>query len=171
MRAAALLLVCTIPMALALTRPAPRNDKLAEYKSWKLVTPKPLNMDPALAQLCAPPVKGIATAHTDSATRYFRVYVNDTGEKAMLGGGTFPTGSIIVKQKLVQNAQDYKVELLTVMVKRQSGFDRKANDWDFYVTDPSGTRITAPKKIENCVSCHQSAKAQDLVFRTYVKAD
>ena len=160
MRAPALFLLCVVPIAVALTR-AP--SEVAGYKSWKLITPKPLDMDPLLVALCAPPTPGMATAHTDGGKRFFRVYVNDKGEKAMKNGGAFPSGSTIVKEKLIGPGTDYKVELLTVMNKR-------GKSWDFFVAKLDGTRITPPKEIENCVGCHRNAASQDMVFRTYTHA-
>lgn len=163
------ILLAPAVMALALgmrtnTSEPPEMPRVSDYQKWKLVTPKPLDMDPVLAAMCRPPKTLLgATGH---GARYFRVYVSRQGAKAMAEGGLFPVGSTIVKEKLEPSGKDYKVELLTVMTKHEKGFNSKAGDWDFFVTDAKGTRITVPQEISNCVSCHTGYS--DMVFRTYV---
>lgn len=156
-------LLCALSLLVGVGSSAvPRGVEPKDYKKWVLVTPEPLAMDPVLVQMCAvsPSMRG----RNGHDARFFRVFVTPSGENAMRSRKAFPVGASIVKEKLTRGL---KVELLTVMTKHPKGFNKRAGDWDFYVTDAGGKRISAPKEIENCVSCH--AREDDMVFRTYVR--
>ncbi len=146
------------------------SQKLA-YKGLELITPKPLDMDPVISLQCdqrLPRVTGVGQ-HYAMGSRYYRVYVNPRASTAMHRGGTFPTGSVIVKEKLTKDGNAFNVELLTVMEKGKAGSNPSAHDWDFYVAKADGTRTTTSGQVSNCVSCHQDRMAKDdMVFRTYV---
>lgn len=79
----------------------------------------------------------------------------------------FPVGSIIVKEKLT-DANQKNVELLTVMVKHQAGFDANNGDWDYLVLNGNGQPIPTKTKLESCQNCHRDKKAQDYIFRNYL---
>src|SRR6476659_183342 len=97
------------------------KDQLASYVHWAKVNERLAPMDPAVAILCsAPPPRAPNDPH---AKYYVSVFVNETGLKAMKSDipGPFPVGSMIVKQKL----RDKKSppELLTMMIKREPGYN------------------------------------------------
>jgi hypothetical protein len=60
---------------------------------------------------------------------------------------------------------------LVVMVKRERGFNRKANDWEFLMIDGGLTNIIRREKTGDCRNCHKQQKDEDYVFRTYLTAD
>jgi len=167
MRAANLLpTACLMAGSVLILAAGPAQTPL-KYKEWKLVTPKPLQMDPVLAAMCArqPALQG-SNGH---AARFYRVYVNKRGDNAMGHRIAYPAGSAIVKEKLVPDGADYKVELLTVMVKHEKGYSPESADWEFYVANPKGERTAAPKELSNCISCHKDRAATDMVFGTYAR--
>lgn len=57
-------------------------------------------------------------------------------------------------------------ELLTVMIKRKKGYNRKVGDWEFLTCNGTGTETTSRGKLENCQSCHIENKSSDYVSRT-----
>lgn len=139
------------------------DSRLAGYRSWRLITPKALEMDPVLASLCAPTPLIRGTGH---GGHFFRVFVNNkAAEQALKSRNRLPVGSEIVKEKLDANQ---KVELLTVMLKHSPGYNPKSGDWEFLVADAKGRPMPAPADIANCLSCHESFRAHDYVFGTYV---
>jgi hypothetical protein len=60
-----------------------------------------------------------------------------------------------------------EVLLYTVMIKRQSGYNPKAGDWEFAVVSADG-RMQASGKLGNCMSCHVTRPNTDFIFRSYV---
>ncbi|MBA3767066.1 MAG: hypothetical protein H0W99_08785, partial [Acidobacteria bacterium] len=96
--------------------------RLSKYKTWTLVNPSPVNMEPAVAALCAPPALPLpASPHRN---KFISVYVNDVGQRAMMTRlhPEFPQGSLIVKEKL-SNRDSQAPELLTAMFKRERGYN------------------------------------------------
>jgi hypothetical protein len=111
---------------------------------------------------------------------------------------TFPIGSIIVLEKLTslqKTLEDkpqptplplkepFRVgevrlatiddffgppELLAVMVKREKGFNPKANDWEFLTVRGDAKTIVKRVKTGECQQCHSSQAKKDFVFRTYL---
>lgn len=143
------------------------------YRNWPKVNPAPMFMHVRTAQACAILVsdKGMPLdqANNPHRNKYFTVFVNEIGKKAMLGqkNPMFPVGSVIVKEKLP--AKDSTTpELLTVMIKQAKGFNPASGDWEYMVVDASGTRIEGRGNLENCQECHVSNSDSDYVFRTYL---
>jgi hypothetical protein len=121
------------------------------------------------------------------------VFVNDLGREAMFSreSMTFPIGSIIVLEKLtsLQKTVEDKPQqpfregevrlatsddffgppkLLAVMVKRERGFNPKANDWEFLTVRGDAKTIVKRVKTSECQQCHSSQAKKDFVFRTYL---
>jgi hypothetical protein len=82
----------------------------------------------------------------------------------------FPKGSVIVREKLLQ-ATDQAPELLTVMVKREKGFNPAGGDWEFLVMNGAATKIQSRETVGSCQACHAKQKDQDFIFRAYRSAD
>jgi hypothetical protein len=147
------------------------SSAISGYKSWVRVNPKPLKLPAALNVLCAAPAPAgrIDASNNPHRQKYFTVYVNEVGQQAMTGQATpqFPQGSIIVKEKLPdENAT--APELLTVMIKREAGFNPQNGDWEYLVFNGTATKIEGRGKLESCQSCHAMNKATDYVFRSYL---
>ena len=146
------------------------------YRNWTKVNPKPDFMQPATAALCAD-VRALARADTDGETnphrgKYITVYVNESGRRAMMEQASpkFPEGSVIVKEKLSEPSSQTP-ELLTVMIKREKGFNSETGDWEYAVFDGTGTKLGSRGKLSNCQGCHVSRPDTDYIFRTYLPDD
>ncbi len=104
--------------------------------------------------------------------KFVTVYVNKTAERAMLyeRKPMFPFGSVIVKEKL-STRTSVSPELLTVMRKREPGYDSAGGDWEYIVMDGAGKVTRAQGRLQNCQSCHAQWKRTDYVSRAYLGAD
>ncbi len=143
------------------------------YKSWQQVTAVPEVMAPEVASQCATfinPTLLRAQLSPDNphTEKYFQVYVNDIGKAAMLSWESplFPVGSVIVKEKLSSRTSKTP-ELLTVMIKRQPGFHKAWDDWEYLVINGSATKVDASGWLPHCYKCHETRKEADYVFRSY----
>jgi len=103
---------------------------------------------------------------THTKTTFGFAYVNDLARESMLGKktGKFPTGSIIVREKLLTSTAP-SPDVLVVMVKREKGFNPKANDWEFLTVSGDMKKIEKREKEGKCRNCHASEASNDFVFR------
>ena len=74
----------------------------------------------------------------------------------------FPVGAAIVREKLFS---DLTPDKLSVMIKREKGFNPEVGDWEFLMID-AATRVIKPREQYDCAYCHSSKKS-DFVFRSY----
>ncbi len=102
-------------------------------------------------------------SHTTGASTYGVVYANELARAAFAGGGKFPVGSVIVREKL-SKPDDATPQLLAVMVKRAPGFNPKGGDWEFLTVDGALTKVTGRQKKGSCLDCHASQRERDFVF-------
>ena len=77
----------------------------------------------------------------------------------------FPTGSIIVREKLVGKDKP-AVKSLAVMIKRESSFNPQSDGWQFLYLNPKTLAITKNDQ-KTCLSCHERKKETDFVFNSY----
>jgi hypothetical protein len=150
---------------------APDLKDICDYKSWTPVHTTPLPLPAPLDALCRMPTAkdSVETSLNPHRRKYFTVYVNETGRQAMLTQAKpkFPEGSIIVKEKLLAKNSPAP-ELLTVMIKREQGFNQESGDWEYLVVDGERTKIEGRGKLANCQSCHVQKSDTDYVFRSYL---
>jgi Cytochrome P460 len=180
---AAILLACAITVFINTSTTNARSDsesgkfpmveEVSGYKTWTKVNPVPLHLPVPLDGLCAIPTERnlIQTSSNPHRIRqkFFTVYVNEPGRSAMMSQAipNFPNRTVIVKEKLV--TRDSKTpELLTVMIKREKGFNPESGDWEYMVLNGTGTNIQARGNLEQCQSCHVMNKSTDYVFRSYL---
>jgi hypothetical protein len=118
------------------------------------------------AERPAPEPKNQGT-HEGGGNSFGIVYANNLARQLMKAGTPlqFPRGSIIVREKLLK-ADDSQPELLTVMIKRERGFNRAANDWEFLLVDGAASKIFERQKKGSCLDCHVSQKQRDFVYPT-----
>lgn len=149
----------------------PDLKDIRDYQTWTRVNPTALLLPAPVAALCAAPTPplSIESSNNPHRQKYFIVYVNETGRVAMMSQlkPVFPEGSIIVKEKLLAQ-DDASPELLTVIIKREQGFNPESGDWEYMVVNGSRTKIEARGKLANCQSCHAPKGETDYVFRTYL---
>jgi hypothetical protein len=158
-------------------RSEPRAEELKEiagYRNWTRVNTEPQLMDLQAARDCAVrPLIGNANGGINPhQNKYILVYVNATGREAMMEkrNPIFPEGSAIVKEKLPDQSSQ-SPELLTVMIKREKGFNPSTGDWEFMVVDGSGTKVESRGKLKNCQGCHLARPRSDYIFRSYLPDD
>lgn len=140
----------------------PRNTIFSDFRRWKCVNPEAFWVPWEIAVACAAPPPRNARSQVLSGPhsgKFIRVYINPIARDAMLQMKTpkFARGSVIVKEKLT-TAQSKNAELLTVMVKREKGFDASNGDWEYMVLNGSGTKVQQRGKLSNCQSCHAPQK-------------
>ena len=136
-----------------------------EYERLKKVTEAPFEMSPNTAGLCIAP-QSDSEVHGD---RFCDVYVTENANSIIrTGKGTYPVGSTIVKVKYPDEKRS-KIELFTVMRKRNAGYDPKHGDWEYGVVDGNAERVLARGRIESCISCHDQYAKTDFVTRMYLK--
>lgn len=160
----------------ALPGPVRVSAKVPEidgYRNWKKINSVPQLMPYRVAMSCAiltSPETGERLSSGPHAGVHFNVYVNSIGQKAMLEerSPVFPAGSVIVKEKLASKAS-IDPQLLTVMIKHEKGYNERSGDWEYMVTDGTGTKVQGRGMIENCQACHIGEKKTDYIFRTYLE--
>ena len=155
------------PPATVVNHPDLLLSGLSSYKKWTLVNPVPQLMELPVAVACARVIG--RTEESPHTHKYILVYVNETGRTAMMKQlvPIFPTGSMIVKEKL--SDKDSKTpELLTAMVKREKGYNPDSGDWEYVVLDGSASEIKERGTLASCNSCHLNYKHSDFVTKTYL---
>jgi hypothetical protein len=145
------------------------NEVISGYRKWTRVNPKPTQVSAQVAALCAP---AFAPQSPHGSDKYITVYVNEIGRHAMMEEKTphFPQGSVIVKEKLT-NLKSTTPELLTVMVKRERGYNPDSGDWEYMIVEGNGLTVQERGKLENCQSCHLVDKSTDYVSRNYLPVE
>ena len=147
------------------------KSEVAGYKSWTKVNDKPQYMAPRVSAMCAAPTKAQIDKEKSNPhlEKFINVYVNSTGKDEMLTkkNPKFPVGTVIVKEKL-SSPDSQTPELLTVMIKREKGFNPEVGDWEFMTLDGEATKVTSRGKLENCKACHLDYEQNDFVTRIYL---
>ncbi len=135
------------------------------YRQFDRLTAHPRGVAPMTAMLCRAPnliesEKRSADAHYHST---IHIYANPAAAAAILHrSNAFPTGSIVVKEKL---AKEGDVTGVGGMIKRAPGFDPSNGDWEYFYAEPQGADFSIGR-LENCSACHARAKETGYVFCT-----
>jgi hypothetical protein len=87
----------------------------------------------------------------------------------MSGKGTYPTGTIILKEKF-QDAAGTQTDLFTGMLKREKGYAPKTGDWEFFALNSDATAVTSAGNVQSCINCHAPLRDTDFVSRRYLTA-
>ena len=91
------------------------------------------------------------------------VFVNEPALKTIESKSkSFPEGSIIVREKPSKSGD--KPQLLSVMIKHESGFNTVAGDWEFLLINGAGTKVKLSQKTGECLNCHMTEKEVDFVY-------
>jgi hypothetical protein len=159
-----------------LTSERPLVSEIAtNYLNFKKITKTEVAVSPQFAGLCrgfTPSEIAAMRERADASVGVF-IYMNDEaadtfGRNAKL----YPVGSVVVKQKRIQEKEYGMRELFHTgengvggMVKRSPGYDSAHGDWEyFYFDDPAKIQSG---RIASCVQCHETAKGKDYVFGTW----
>jgi len=144
------------------------ESEVARYKNWTKVNDEPQIMWAEVAAMCRMPTEKELEDDIHN-NKYINVYVNQAGAGEMMTKKKplFPQGTVIVKEKL--STPDSKTpELLTVMIKRNKGFNSENGDWEYMTLNGEATKVTARGKLTSCQSCHAVDKPTDYVSRKYL---
>jgi Cytochrome P460 len=149
-------------------------SEIKDYKTWTKVTGKPYLVVSKLAIQCSSPTlaQEESEAKNPHNDKFINVYVNSLGKTEMMTKKRpqFPKGTVIVKEKLT-TAESTSPELLTVMLKREKGFNKGNGDWEYMTVNGEATEVAAKGKLENCMACHAVEKSTDYVSRRYLSYD
>ena len=102
------------------------------------------------------------------ARSYGLVYANEIARAGLFTTNwpKFQTGAMIVREKLAaKNSQ--APELLAIMIKREKGFNPRANDWEFLLVNGAANKIERREKTGACLDCHRSHPEKDFIYGTY----
>jgi hypothetical protein len=173
--------VFSLSVAVVLSRPAnsevvvddngPTPALISGYRQWTRVNPEPQIVPSQIAIQCAAPTLAQRQLEDDNPHRdkLVVVYVNEVGRAAMMEQKkpVFPVGSIVVKEKLTTK-DSAEPELLTVMRKREPGYDPERGNWEYMVFDGPGKALQASGKLEKCQGCHLLERNTDYISRRYL---
>ncbi|MCI0617895.1 cytochrome P460 family protein, partial [bacterium] len=117
-----------------------------------------------LSRLCvAPdpePTKEEKKDYGPHARTYLRVYANPIAVKSLTSDGSFPEGSILLKEKMFVNSEE--PEAYGVLIKHGKGYNPSTADWEFaFYPSAKGSSFN------NCAACHKTA-SHDYVFTPYI---
>jgi hypothetical protein len=146
------------------------NRVAREYRTLRLITSEPAEVNPYLVVFCISRSSFIENARERSGPHAFskiNIYMNDSAADAFAAGSTsYPTGSVVVKEKLGSTVDDLgATDGVGGMVKRETGYDPDHGDWEYFYFDTPDNIETG--RIESCVQCHERAKATDYVFGSW----
>jgi len=146
---------------------------IAGFRTWTKVNAERHLMFHEVAGLCRMATKeDMKMASSVHNNKYIDVYVNSVGKDEMLTkkNPVFPVGTVVVKEKFSER-ESATPELLTVMIKREKGFNPEVGDWEFMTVNGATTEVTARGELENCQSCHVDYKRTDYITRTYLPSN
>lgn len=142
--------------------------EFSKYKGWTSLLGSPHAVPLDLWLRCMAPTQAdwarARQKYGPHTEHYVQVYGNQVATKAFgLKARHFPTGAVIVKEKLVESPGG-DAEGVAFMVKRGTPQFAKTDGWEFVYYPQSGdSRGTH----EHCAGCHQSAASMDWVFGQY----
>ena len=107
--------------------------------------------------------------HEVGYVTFARVYANSLAESEITKfAPKFPVGAIIVREKYLKET-DLVPETVTAMVKREKGFSKKTNDWEFFTLNGRFLTLQKRETKGDCAKCHSQVENTDFVFKTYLK--
>jgi len=146
------------------------KKEIADFKKWTKVNEDPYIMWSNVSALCRAPLKSdYEMDKSIHKNKYVNIYVNSLGKDEMLTkkNPVFAVGTVVVKEKLPAR-DSQSPELLTVMIKREKGFNPEVGDWEFATVNGDATEVTSQGKLESCQACHIGYKQNDFITRVYL---
>lgn len=130
-------------------------EEIEPYESWTKVNAETITGDEF----------GVLGRAHQGADGFREVYINSPGVAVSSGDASlpYPRGTIIVKESFSNSGGEKgRLASLTVMVKREDGYDAANGNWEYLNMSPS-FRIRAGGRLNGCIQCHYSAP-NDFVF-------
>lgn len=124
------------------------------YTSWTKMNKQPITGD----------TTGVLGSAHEGARGFREVFISDAGKNAA-SGGPYPQGTLILKESYKRGSSGGKGDLasLTMMTKREAGYDPENGDWEYLMATPA-LKIQAQGKLGMCINCHAAAFDSDYVF-------
>ena len=133
------------------------TDHFAEFESWHKVNAEPL----------IGPADGLLRGKHLERDGVREVYANDIAREVFEGRADlpFPEGSIVVKDTFYLTDEGGIGERwnITVMKKREAGYDPDNGDWEYATAGPRKD-IRVRGRWNLCIDCHLDALSTDYVF-------
>ena len=127
-------------------------DSFSGYTGWHRVNTSPITGDTTGA---------LGNVH-EGSSGFREVYINSVGSAAS-APLPHPEGTMVVKESFKNDAGEKgKLTGITVMSKREAGYDPENGDWEYLNVKPN-LKVSAQGRLSLCVSCH-SASDNDYVF-------
>lgn len=154
---------------------APVSDEVAtivaNFAQLRVMTSRPDNSQ--APQMCAvfyvDEAPGTEGPHAEG---FIKVFMDEQAAEAFeKASKSYPVGSVIVKEKLLENAsiigdrKTYRHNGVGGMIKRDPGYDPEHGDWEYFFVDDQTPLQSG--RIGTCVDCHQNASDRDYVFGTW----
>lgn len=135
-------------------------SEFSGYEAWTKVNAEPITGDRT----------GTLGRNIHEGEAGFRdVFVNPVGQAVATGAqdGPYPVGTIVVKNSYAgDNGQIGDLSGVTVMVKRDAGYDSENGDWE-YVNLSADLDVKGQGLLNGCISCHSAAADRDYIFGGY----
>jgi Cytochrome P460 len=141
---------------------------LASYRSWQTLTAEPEQVPYYLSLLCSrvtpERIELERKSHGPHTDRWVKVYANPAALRVLRdkAATTFPPGSIIAKEKLLQPT-DSHAEGVGFMIKHPQGEFAGSGGWEFLYQPAADSKLA----YDGCVTCHRAGGTKDYVFGTY----
>jgi hypothetical protein len=141
---------------------------LAHYKEWKtmLESPKPVPLALWTQCIAATPAdwSKAKEKYGPHSEHYIQVYANQIASQTLLEGkgGTFPTGAVIAKEKLMDSSTGTVVGV-AFMIKRSEPKFASTDGWEFSYYPRSDDTAS----MQECGNCHRAVARRDYVFGPY----
>lgn len=133
-----------------------RKSNFSDFESWHKINAEPL----------VGAAGGLLRGKHLEEGGMREVYVNEIGRPVFTGEsqGPLPEGTIIVKDTfyIAKDGTKGRRWNITVMRKRERGYDSENNDWE-YVTAGPGKGVRFQGRMPLCIECHLAAD-DDFVF-------
>jgi hypothetical protein len=107
--------------------------------------------------------------HKVNSETFGRVFANKIAQTETENPNPrFDVGSVLVREMFVQKT-DSTPQLITAMVKRQKGFNKKTGDWEYFTFNGADMKLQKRESVSSCSKCHANAAKTDYVFRDFLK--
>ncbi|MBL8993416.1 MAG: cytochrome P460 family protein [Spirochaetia bacterium] len=119
--------------------------------------------------------------HVDAYWENYKLYIEQLEEEdrsRKFNFKKYPVGTVLVKENFNLGKGTQKVPIsaqtATVMVKREVGYDKEGNDWEYVRFNTKGKVLLDgnskdPAVKRSCYDCHRNVEARDYVFSTFYK--
>ena len=152
----AVILALVTCMSMGTDPNATQVDAFSDYSSWNKVNAEPVTGD----------TTGFLEKVHGGPTGFREVFINAVGKPTSDGKVDlpYPTGTILVKETYKSdNGAKGKLKDLTIMVKRDPGYDSDNGDWEYLMVTAS-LRIRSQGRINMCIDCHAAGVMDAYVF-------